>query len=184
MEKKLYRDEHNKVIGGVCAGLGEYFDMDITVVRLLFAFAFFVMGVGLGTYIILWIVLPRRFYNPFTTPSDPSTVNYIVPPIPPVNPVTPGQPFVPAPPKKSNGGLVVGMILIFMGTIFLLHQFDFISFWEIHRFWPVILVAVGIALIVAGQQKKPWEHNDWHKTEPLNDPLKPNGPTNTNDPIV
>ena len=48
MEKKLYRDPYHKMIGGVCAGLAEYLDMDITVVRLLFAFAFFIMGVGLS----------------------------------------------------------------------------------------------------------------------------------------
>jgi hypothetical protein len=108
--------------------LAEYFDTDITVVRLLFAFAFFIMGVGFVPYVILWIVLPKKYYNPFTTPSDPSTVNYIVPPI------NPGDPFVPAPPKKSNAGMVIGIILIMLGTAFLLREFDFISFWEIHRF--------------------------------------------------
>jgi phage shock protein C len=184
MEKKLYRDEQNKVFGGVCSGLAEYFDMDTTVVRLLFAFGFFIMGVGLVPYIILWVVLPRKTYNPFTKPSDPSTVNYIVPPI------IPGQPFTPAPPKRSNGGVIFGFILILLGGVFLLHEFDFISFWEIHRFWPVVLVGLGIALIVAGQQKKPWDHQDWHQTTTDNDPLKPGNTTdnstndNDNNPTV
>jgi phage shock protein C len=77
MNKKLYRDEYHKVLGGVCSGLADYFDMDVTVVRLLFAFTFFVMGVGLGTYIILWIVLPKRGfpYNAFNNP----TVDYTMP---------------------------------------------------------------------------------------------------------
>ena len=178
MEKKLYRDPYNKMIGGVCAGLAEYFDTDITVVRLLFAFAFFIMGVGFIPYVILWIVLPKKYYNPFTTPSDPSTVNYIVPPI------TPGEPFVPAPPKKSNAGMVIGIILIMMGTAFLLREFDFISFWEIHRFWPRALVAAGVALMVAGQQKKPWDNNDWHQAEPKEDQFKTTNSTNNNNPTV
>jgi len=78
MNKKLYRDEYHKVIGGVCAGLAEYFDMDVTIVRLLFAFTFFVMGVGFIPYIILWIVLPKKgyIYNNFNNP----TVDYRVPP--------------------------------------------------------------------------------------------------------
>jgi len=187
MEKRLYKDEQNKMIGGVCAGLAQYFDMDVTILRLILAFAFFVMGIGGVTYIILWIVLPRKTYNPFTTPADPATVNYIVPPVTPVTPVNPGQPFVPAPPKRSNGGLIAGLVLIFMGAVFLLHQFDFFSFWEIHRFWPLVLVAIGIALIVSGQQKKPWDHQDWHNTgdaAKTADPLKTDNPTNDNDPIV
>src|ERR1700761_8255708 len=98
MNKRLYRDDQNKMLGGVCAGLAEYFDIDITVMRLLFAFAFILAGVGFVPYIILWIVLPRKTYNPFTKPSDPSTVNYIVPPI---KPIDPAEPFVPVQPKRS-----------------------------------------------------------------------------------
>jgi len=169
MNKTLYRDDQNKMLGGVCAGLAEYFDMDITVMRLIFAFAFFIMGVGLIPYIILWIVLPRKTYNPFTKPSDPSTVNYIVPPI---TPVDPNKPFVPVTPKRSNGGVIVGAILIVMGTLFLLHEFDFFDYWEIHRFWPVVLVVLGLALIVTGQQRKPWHHHDWNETTTGTDPVK------------
>ena len=178
MEKKLYRDDHNKMISGVCAGLGEYLSIDITVVRLLFAFAFFIMGVGLIPYIILWIVLPKKYFNPFITPSDPATVDYIVPPI------KPGEPFVPAPPKKSNAGMIVGVILILMGTLFLLHEFDMIEFWQVHRFWPLVLMAIGIALIVSGQQRKPWENADWHQAAPKDEPFKTTNSTNDNNPTV
>jgi phage shock protein PspC (stress-responsive transcriptional regulator) len=76
MNKKLYRDEYHRVLGGVCSGLAEYFEMDVTIIRLLFAFTFFIMGAGLGTYIILWIVLPRKPY-PFNSFGNP-TVDYTV----------------------------------------------------------------------------------------------------------
>jgi len=186
MEKRLYRDEQNKMLGGVCAGLAEYFDMDITVMRLLFAFTFLLMGVGLGTYIILWIVIPRKTYNPFTKPSDPSTVNYIVPPIPPIDP---NQPFVPVTPKRSNSGVIVGMVLIIMGSLFLLHEFDFFNFWELHRFWPLVIVVLGIALIVTGQRRKPWDHHDWNQTTTGNDAAKTdtttdNSTNNDNNPTA
>ena len=172
MEKKLYRDEHNKMIGGVCAGLAEYFGMDITVMRLIFAFAFFIGGVGFVPYIILWIVLPKKYYGPFTTPSDRTTVDYIVPPVTPVNPVTPNMPFTPMPPKKqtNTGGIIVGFILIFIGGVALLHQYNIFFFWHLHHwFFPVILVALGISLIVKGQQKHPWEHAGWHETDTKKD---------------
>ncbi len=181
MEKRLYKDPHNKIIGGVCSGLAEYFDMDPTIVRLIFAFAFFTWGAGLITYVVLWIVLPRKTYGPFTTPSDPTTVNYVVPPVMPqsnpfntvnpVPPVQPNQPFVPFAPKKQNntGGIVVGFILIFIGAIALLHEYNIFFFWHIHHwFVPIVLVALGISLIIKGQQKHPWEHAGWH--EPVKQP--------------
>jgi phage shock protein C len=93
MNKKLYRDEYHKVLGGVCSGLAEYFEMDVTVVRLLFAFTFFIMGVGFIPYIILWIVLPKKGYT-FNNYNNP-TVDYTVPPQQPggeANTTPPQQP--------------------------------------------------------------------------------------------
>jgi phage shock protein C len=177
MEKKLYRDQHHKMIGGVCAGLAEYFDTDITVVRLLFAFAFFIMGVGFIPYVILWIVLPQKYYNPFTTPSDPATVDYMVPP------VTTSTPFNSVAPKqRSNGGVIIGTVLIILGGAYLLHEMDLIPDWHFHRLWPLILVAIGMALIIKGQQKNPWEQNNWQQPVTGNDPLKADTTsTNTNE---
>ncbi len=57
--KKFYRNNDEKVLGGVCSGLAAYFGVDITVVRLLFAFGLFVFGIGFISYIILWIVAPK-----------------------------------------------------------------------------------------------------------------------------
>ncbi len=77
MNKKLYRDEYHKVLGGVCSGLAEYFDMDVTMIRLLFAFSVIIAGVGVIPYIVLWMVLPKKdyTYNHFNNP----TVDYTVP---------------------------------------------------------------------------------------------------------
>ena len=58
MKKLLYRSEKNKIIGGVCGGLGEYFNIDPSIVRIVFALAFFTEGFGLLLYVILWIILP------------------------------------------------------------------------------------------------------------------------------
>ncbi len=53
--KRLYRDENNKLLGGVCAGLANYLNIDIVVVRIIFIVLF---GVGLIPYLILWIAVP------------------------------------------------------------------------------------------------------------------------------
>lgn len=57
--KRIFRDEDDKVIGGVCAGIGHYFGVDRIWIRILFLVAFFVWGFGFIPYIILWIVIPK-----------------------------------------------------------------------------------------------------------------------------
>jgi phage shock protein PspC (stress-responsive transcriptional regulator)/DNA-dependent RNA polymerase auxiliary subunit epsilon len=57
--KRIFRDEDDKVIGGVCAGIGHYFGIDRIWIRIIFLFAFFVWGVGFIPYLILWIVIPK-----------------------------------------------------------------------------------------------------------------------------
>ncbi|MBT3712599.1 MAG: PspC domain-containing protein [Anaerolineae bacterium] len=58
--KTLYRTEKDKMIGGVCGGLGEYFEIDPALVRLLFALIFFGYGAGLMVYVLLWIIMPSE----------------------------------------------------------------------------------------------------------------------------
>jgi phage shock protein PspC (stress-responsive transcriptional regulator) len=57
MEKKLYRSTRNKMIVGVCGGIGEYFDVDPNVVRI-GTVILGCMGVGLVAYIVAAIILP------------------------------------------------------------------------------------------------------------------------------
>ncbi len=161
MEKKLYRNEHGKMIGGVCAGIADYLAIDPTIVRLIFLVLFFGHGAGFLIYIILLVVLPKR-HAMFNDPNFKPGVDYRVPPTQPF-----GEPFAypPIPPKKaSNVGVIFGAILIVMGTIFLIDEFDIIPDWDFDRLWPLIIVAAGAALLVAGQKKQPWEQKDWSAT--------------------
>jgi phage shock protein C len=58
---RLYRSRSEKMIAGVCGGLGEYFDVDPVLVRLLFvALTLISGGLGLVAYIIFWVVVPRQ----------------------------------------------------------------------------------------------------------------------------
>jgi phage shock protein C len=58
--KKLYRSVSNKMIGGVAAGLGEYFNIDPTLVRLGFIVLALMGGPGLVAYLIMWVVVPQE----------------------------------------------------------------------------------------------------------------------------
>lgn len=56
--KKLYRSRDERMIGGICGGLGEYFGTDPTWIRLIFILMFFVFGSALLFYLILWVIVP------------------------------------------------------------------------------------------------------------------------------
>jgi phage shock protein C len=58
--KRLYRSRSNRMLGGVCAGIGEFFDIDPTLVRLFFVFAFLLGGHGILVYLALWLVVPEE----------------------------------------------------------------------------------------------------------------------------
>src|SRR5688500_15601191 len=59
--KQLMRDQKRKILGGVCAGLGNYFNVDPLWIRLLFAALLFVYGVTALVYIVMWIVVPGSY---------------------------------------------------------------------------------------------------------------------------
>ena len=59
--KKLYLSDIDRKIGGVCGGLGEYFDKDPTLFRILFVFVIlFSFGLGLVVYLLMWLIIPRK----------------------------------------------------------------------------------------------------------------------------
>ena len=59
--KQLTRSRSNRVIAGLCAGLGEYFNIDPTIIRLLFVLGFFVGHFGVFlTYIIMALIIPEE----------------------------------------------------------------------------------------------------------------------------
>lgn len=59
MEKRLFRNEHEKVVAGVSSGIAEYMEVDVTIIRLLFVLStIFLVGTGILVYIIMWIVVP------------------------------------------------------------------------------------------------------------------------------
>jgi phage shock protein C len=164
MENKLYRNENAKEIGGVCAGLAEYFNADVTLIRVGFVLSALAGGAGFMLYIVLWIVVPKK--NPFANP----VVDYTIPP-------APGD-FVPVKKKVSNAAIVGGTILILMGAYLLLDQFDLIPYFEVHRFWPVIFIIIGLVLIFNPDKRKHYDSAPWDKKDP--EPTQPTEIKNDN----
>lgn len=63
MKKRLYRIREGRMIGGICTGLAEYFDMDVTIVRLVWVILFFSPVSALLPYLIGLLVIPERPQN-------------------------------------------------------------------------------------------------------------------------
>ena len=59
IKKRLFRDPDDKVLGGVCSGVGSYLGIDPAWIRIAFLIAFFVFGSGFLLYVILWIIMPE-----------------------------------------------------------------------------------------------------------------------------
>lgn len=169
MEKKLYRDENRKVIAGVCAGLSDYFSIDVTIVRLIFVLMLIYHGGGVLAYVVLWIVMPRGY----TVLNEPIVVDYTV--------QEEGRPH-----KSANQNFKVnnnknvtqigGIVLIFLGMFFLLDQMDFIPYWfNFEQFWPIILVVIGLVLIFRSKTKTiepepTTKKEDWSGINPNDNP--------------
>ncbi|MGE5392674.1 MAG: PspC domain-containing protein [Candidatus Saccharibacteria bacterium] len=134
MEKKLYRAREGRVIGGVAAGLAEYFDVDPILVRVIFVILVLANGLGILGYIIFLIVTPEE----------------------PARPIGQGEHMdnnQPQPPAANTDdrdrwrrrGILPGVILVALGLIFLVS--NFVPQYDMGKLWPILLVVVGVALL-------------------------------------
>lgn len=71
MTTQFVRSNNDKIIAGVCGGLGHYLGIDPVFVRLAFVLGVLVGGVSPLVYVLLWIVMPREYTVP------PTTVHYV-----------------------------------------------------------------------------------------------------------
>jgi phage shock protein C len=58
--KRIYRSKKDRVIGGICGGIAEYFNIDPVIVRVIAVILAFVWGFGIIAYIIAWIIIPQN----------------------------------------------------------------------------------------------------------------------------
>lgn len=134
MAKRLYRSYENKMLGGVCAGLGDYFDIDPTVIRILAVISLFVSGgVAVIGYIVAWIIVPQGY------PSMPNEKA-------PAAPTSHSEPSGPSP----WATYIPGLFFIIIGTMLLVREHWFWFSWS--ELWPIVLIAVGIVVIFAGRR--------------------------------
>ena len=126
MEGKLYRSRSEKMVAGVCGGLGQYLGIDVTLVRLFFVFLGFFDGIGLVLYVVLAFLMPQvpQGEEITQTAAVPLTEN-------------------PNATKLVGGGLVV------LGLVALVSNFriPWLVWVNWHNLWPLMLILVGGVLL-------------------------------------
>jgi phage shock protein C len=134
--KKLYRSRENSMLGGVCAGLADYFDVDSSLIRLATVILFFAAGTGILAYIIAWIIIPQEPLEKKATTAEPESESKAG--------VIEGS-------DKSK--FVIGIVLIVLGFLFLMSTLNVWAWFSFFRLWPILLIVVGIVVILRGLER-------------------------------
>lgn len=136
MNKKLYRSRKNKMIGGVCGGLGEYFEVDPVLIRILFVFLTFFHGSGLILYILLMIIVPQEpiVFNEETNNSSSESE------------ISEEDISIKTNAKKGNTKKLFGIALLVIGILLLLD--NIVSIFDFEFIFPIILIIAGLYLLL------------------------------------
>ncbi len=140
MERKLYRIKNRQaMLGGVSQGLAEYFNIDVTLIRVLFVLLFFTPFPSVFTYFVLWAVLPTKYDYGFAGATDATNLD---------NEYQTSN-LTNMSRHNQNNNLVGGAVLIILGVIFSFKTFFHINLWHyLGQMWPLFFIGLGIWLIV------------------------------------
>jgi phage shock protein PspC (stress-responsive transcriptional regulator) len=161
-QHRLYRSQTNKIIAGVCGGFGEFLDIDVTIVRLVWILLTLLGGSGIIIYILAYFIIPLKPIDAGETTQQTQT--------------------------DLSATKVFGIIFIIVGAVILLDNLDIFSF---HRWWdmsweyvfPSLLILTGIYFItkragtsvLPGSQESPSESGQKFQEQTTN----PESSTNT-----
>ena len=124
LPRLVRRSRSERVVAGVCGGIGRYLGIDPVLLRIAFIILALANGLGLIAYVVAWVAIPEE---------------------------RAGQPVAAVrAPKQETGRLVLGGALVVLGLVLLL---DRLAPDLDELFWPVAVVAVGIAVMLVGLRR-------------------------------
>ena len=122
--RRVRRSRQDRVIGGVCGGLGRYLQVDPVLLRIAAVALALSGGLGVLAYIIAWIAIPEE------TGTEPVPVQ--------------GHD------NRHGFALVVGAALVALGGLLLVQQM--VPWFGAAFFWPLVVVAVGVLVLISGRR--------------------------------
>jgi phage shock protein C len=162
----VLRRGSDRIVAGVCSGLGDYFRVEPLLVRIVFVILALANGIGLLLYLVLWLLMDaptgmpagsRQLGERIRTMGDELREDFRTgfsrsqSPSPETTPSTPGGPGGPSstPPSYRPRGLWFGIILIVLGGYILLQNTGVLNafHWDVW-FWPAVLIAIGLLFLV------------------------------------
>jgi phage shock protein PspC (stress-responsive transcriptional regulator) len=149
MNRRLYRSRRDSILGGVAAGVADYFDMDPSIVRVVWAvLALVTGGIFLVLYIVMWIVVPEGpSAATVARAAEPGGELAVTEAMGTAAPPSDWEAHEQRLRRGGSGGAVIfGVILIGLGAWFLIDQF--VPNIDTDLLWPVALVVLGIVLLV------------------------------------
>ena len=132
--QRLERSRDDRVVAGVCGGLGSYFGVDSVLFRIAFVLLIFAGGLGILAYVLAWIFLPQE-----PAPGDPASESAFDRAADAVGD------------DRRGGAVVLGIVFVGLGLVFLL-DVAWPNFLSWRYVWPIALIAVGAAIILRARR--------------------------------
>jgi phage shock protein PspC (stress-responsive transcriptional regulator) len=148
------------MIAGVCGGLAEYFDIDPSLVRLIFILAIFLGGAGFVLYIVAWLIVPENpEHGTGASPSYEKNQKLKDEVVQELRRVGSGlaekledsmEELEGHPERRSR--IFLGLAFIVVGAAFLFRRF--VPWLELGELWPILLIVIGILLLVSAARRE------------------------------
>lgn len=154
--KTLHRSKTDKILAGVCGGLGEYFDIDPTIIRLLFILIVALGGSGVFLYLVLWLIMPKsssaeavlteekikEFAGEIKEKAEEIKGSVM-------------KKYCEHGADSHSGRRFFGWLLLILGIALLAN--NLVPHWirlQMFRFWPLFLIVAAILMIAGSGEEK------------------------------
>jgi len=147
------------MVAGICGGLGEYFDFDPVIIRLIFVVTVLAGGAGILAYIVLWIVVPEADKSSYAeqvkasiNEEDKDSIKNAAKKAAEEVKVAAHEFKSTVKHRRRDGGSLGAAVLIILGILLLIGNFA--PVFRFAKLWPLLLVIVGLTILISSTLDK------------------------------
>jgi phage shock protein C len=134
---QVRRSRSDRIIGGVCAGVAKYFELDPVIVRLIFVVLALAQGAGVLLYLVLLVVLPEEDAAEPIARASAGTASPVSPPA--AHPATAET--------RRRRGVLAGALLVALGAYLFVVNLGLLWWWDWKFAGPGMLIAAGVLIL-------------------------------------